>query len=106
MTGWSPLQLAQSTFESAQHVLEQQVSRILPSMTNDLMVLGSKKPQQALRYKAMASLMSTLQQYKQLYVWDGAAQTVGRKGGKLQKLPYLNIRAERLNEWWDVHVQT
>ena len=50
--------------------------------------------------------MSTLQQYKQLYVWDGAAQTVGRKGGKLQKLPYLNIRAERLNEWWDVHVQT
>ena len=61
MTGWSPLQLAQRTFESAQHALEQQVSRILPSMTNDLMVLGSKKPQQALRYKAIASLMSILQ---------------------------------------------
>ena len=108
MTGWAPSAACPEhvTFESAQHVLEQQVSRNLPSMTNDLMVLGSKKPQQALRYKAMASLMSTLQQYKQLYVWDGAAQTVGRKGGKPQKLPHLNIRADRLNEWWDVHVQT
>ena len=64
---------------------------------DDHPTLGSKKPQQALRYKAMASLMSTLQQYKRLYVWDGATQTVGRKGGKLQNLPYLNIKAERLN---------
>ena len=48
MTGWAPSAACPEhvTFESAQHVLEQQVSRNLPSMTNDLMVLGAKKPQQ------------------------------------------------------------
>ena len=91
MTGWAPSAACPEhvTFESAQHVLEQQVSRNLPSMTNDLMVLGAKKPQQGFTDVNFA-----------------ATQTALRKGGKLQKLPYLNIRAERLNEWWDVHVQT
>ena len=57
------------------------------------------------RKEAMASVMSTL---KRQQVWDGATQTVECSGDKLQKLPYLNIKAERWNgmEWLHVHVHT
>ena len=59
--------------------------------------IGSTLPQQALRYTAMASVLSNLQQQGMTTVWDGATQTVGRTGGKRQNLPYLNIKAEKLN---------
>ena len=72
------------------------------------LTIGSTLPQQALRYTAMASVLSNLQQQGMTTVWDGATQTVECSGDKLQKLPYLNIKAERWNgmEWLDVHVQT
>ena len=62
MTGWAPSAACPEhvTFESAQHVLEQQVSRNLPSMTNDLMVLGAKKPQQGFTDVNFAAIQTAL----------------------------------------------
>ena len=62
MTGWAPSAACPEhvTFESAQHVLEQQVSRNLPSMTNDLMVLGAKKPQQDFTDVNFAAIQTAL----------------------------------------------
>ena len=62
MTGWAPSAACPEhvTFESAQHVLEQQVSRNLPSMTNDLMVLGAKKPQQGFTDVNFAAMQTAL----------------------------------------------
>ena len=70
--------------------------------------IGSTLPQQALRYTAMASVLSNLQQQGMTTVWDGATQTVGRTGGKRQNLPYtcMSIRAEKLNGGTYKHVQT
>ena len=41
-------------------------------------------------------------QHKRKDVRDGAAQMVGRQGGKRQHLPYLNIKPKA--DWWDMHI--
>ena len=82
------------------------LSSILSS-SNEVCVLEAAPSKCVFKHRkeAMASVMSTL---KRQQVWDGATQTVECSGDKLQKLPYLNIKAERLNgmEWLHVHVHT